>query len=253
MKNDRAGNGRNLAGKVERTPSSFKRETERRLRAYVLAASSAGVGLLAFAQPASGQVVYTKFDIELTNGPLFFDLDCGPQVQFWLANRLEHTSFGLGDRIRELEVNGSMNASVLVDSRGPVQLASGSVIGSSRVFHNLYRHEEVMAEAYWEQYYGTYTGFAGPWANGKPAYLGLKFNIQGQTHYGWAQVRVTGTVQQITPLVKATVTGYAYESTPNMSLKAGQTRGLDPGTLGALAQGACQDPDSPSTLKLHGR
>src|SRR5689334_6715510 len=129
-KGARAEKHTNLA---DATPLSLKRETEHRLRAYALAAGSAGVGLLALAQPADAQVVYIKSDIELRNGPVFIDVNCGPEVQFWLANRLERTrDFGLGDRYRELEVHGSANASVVVNQRGPVQLAAGSVIGSSR-------------------------------------------------------------------------------------------------------------------------
>jgi hypothetical protein len=240
----------NLSGKSRRTPSSFKRDTEGRLRAYTLAASAAGVGLLALASSAQAQVIYTAANLKVSNGPLFIDVDCGPQVQFWFANRLEGTSFGLGGRFRDFEANGCMYASVVADSKGPVQLAQGSTIGSSRVFHTAYHKEEVLAEAYWLQYYYSYRGVSGPWANGKPGYLGLKFNINGETHYGWAQIQVAATVQKTTPIVQASVTGYAYEATPNTPIKAGQTRGANQGTLGDLARGACQDFDFGGASKV---
>jgi hypothetical protein len=45
---------------------------ERRLAAYVTAAGAAGVGLLAFAQPAEAQIDYTPASVKL---------ECGPHVQ----------------------------------------------------------------------------------------------------------------------------------------------------------------------------
>lgn len=219
-----------------RTPSSLTHATEKRLRAYAMAASAAGVGLLALASSAQAQVIYTAANLKISNGPLFIDVDCTQHVEFWLANRLEFSTFA---RTRDFELNGSTYASVVGDSKGPIQLAKGSTIGSSRVFRPAYRNEENLAEAYWIQYYYTYSGVTGPWANGKPGYLGLKFNLNGETHYGWAEVQVAGAVKGITPIVQATLTGYAYEETPNTPIKAGQTRGTLPG----LARGACQDFD----------
>jgi hypothetical protein len=79
-------------------------------------------------------------------------------------------------------------------------------------------------------------------------YLGLRFTIKTQTHYGWARlsVQVSGTT------VTGTLTGYAYETIANKPIIAGRTKGPDdgeptasfstptsePATLGALAMGA---------------
>jgi hypothetical protein len=230
----------NLSANSQRKPSSLRRETEGRLRSYAMAATSAGVGLLALAAPAQAQVIYTAANLKVSNGPLFIDVDCGQHVQFWLANRLEFSTFA---NIRDLEINGSTYAAVVGNSKGPIQLTKGSMIGSSRAFRPVYRNEETVADAYWIQYYYTYSGVAGPWANGKPGYLGLKFNLSDGTHYGWAEVQVTGTVKRTTPIVQASVTGYAYEATPGTPIKAGQTRGTSSGTLPDLAKGACQDFD----------
>jgi hypothetical protein len=53
-------------------------------------------------------------------------------------------------------------------------------------------------------------------------YLGLKFKIDGKTHYGWARltVQLPGNF-----LVKATLTGYAYETVAGKAIRAGQTKG----------------------------
>ena len=79
-------------------------------------------------------------------------------------------------------------------------------------------------------------------------YLGLKFVIKGQIHYGWARLHV----HWHPPQISATLTGYAYEAIPNKAIIAGATKGPDdaepaaslnpptpvPATLGALAMGA---------------
>ena len=97
-------------------------------------------------------------------------------------------------------------------------------------------------------------GSLGKWLNVTNGYLGLKFTIKRKTHYGWARltVRALGGA-----FIKATLTGYAYETIPNKAVIAGQTKAMDdskcrkqpnpaaltmptpaPATLGALALGA---------------
>ncbi len=79
----------------------------------------------------------------------------------------------------------------------------------------------------------------GPWAFDGNGYLGLRFKIGKQIHYGWARL----TVQELGDYkFKATLTGYAYETIPNKPIITGHTKGpdvitLEPGSLGALAAG----------------
>jgi hypothetical protein len=81
--------------------------------------------------------------------------------------------------------------------------------------------------------------YFGPWENGgkgvKNRYLGLRFQIKGKTHYGWARLNFPS------PQL-ARLTGYAYETIPNKPIIAGKTKGADdsveqPATLGRLALG----------------
>lgn len=230
-------------------------QTERRLNSYAIAAA-AGAGLLTFTPSSSAQIVFSDANIQLTNGDLFLDFSCGPRVNFWIANNIEGTSFGGSGR--ELALNGSINASVIEDAHGPAALAAGSVIGSSRTFTNVHKNERVMADAYRFIYYFTYTGVYGNFANKKQVYLGLKFDIQGQPHYGWAEFSVDASVkkpQQL--LVNATLLGYAYESTPGKSIQTGEGS-VSPGSLQALAQGvkkigSCPDYEPTSSPTHRGR
>jgi hypothetical protein len=68
---------------------------------------------------------------------------------------------------------------------------------------------------------------SGPWLDVKDKYLGLKFIVNGQIHYGWARL----TTQQVTYCkVRALLSGYAYESDANTPIVTGQTSGLACGT-----------------------
>jgi len=72
--------------------------------------------------------------------------------------------------------------------------------------------------------YSTYQfrGFticSGWWAKTHNRYLGLKFMISGQVHYGWA--RLSGSCPSWDD-PELQLTGYAYETIPNKGIKAGQ-------------------------------
>jgi hypothetical protein len=52
-------------------------------------------------------------------------------------------------------------------------------------------------------------------------YLGLKFQISGQTHYGWAQISVDASPTS----TRTTLIGFAYETIPNQAINTGQISG----------------------------
>jgi hypothetical protein len=93
---------------------------------------------------------------------------------------------------------------------------------------------------------GSQSSALGPWAGkGKGVrdrYLGLKFVISGEVHYGWAGLSVTLEHQRQFDDVSGTLTGYACETVPDKPTIAGETTGPDvitvpPETLGGLALG----------------
>ncbi len=53
------------------------------------------------------------------------------------------------------------------------------------------------------------------WSNKVDRYLGLRFIINGKTHYGWAQLEVVSATQWV-------IKDYAYNATPNKPILAGQ-------------------------------
>ena len=73
---------------------------------------------------------------------------------------------------------------------------------------------------------GSYGNFLGQ--SGK--YLGVEFQIAGQTHYGWVQIDVNDEANE------ATINGYAYEDVAGAAIHAGTVP--EPGSLAMLAIGA---------------
>lgn len=72
-----------------------------------------------------------------------------------------------------------------------------------------------------------------PWANvenGSSHYLGFKFIISGQPHLGWVELSMEK------PDPSFTVLGYAWETSPGVSIQAGETP--EPSSLLLFAAGA---------------
>ena len=78
----------------------------------------------------------------------------------------------------------------------------------------------------------------GPWVHANERYLGLKFVINGEFHFGWARLDVNCDYPHP---INARLTGYAYETIPNQPIVTGDTQETnvsDRGSLGNLARGA---------------
>jgi hypothetical protein len=61
----------------------------------------------------------------------------------------------------------------------------------------------------------------GPWSgNPKNRYLGVRFKIDGQIHYGWVRLTM---LTQPAGTWSATITAYAYETIPNKPIFPGIT------------------------------
>jgi hypothetical protein len=58
-------------------------------------------------------------------------------------------------------------------------------------------------------------------------YLGLEFQIKGQTHYGWALVSIAAVFNGRTGSMETKLSGFAYETIPGAAIKTGQTSGAD--------------------------
>jgi hypothetical protein len=269
-------------GNPARRPTTLSTQLNKGLVSYVAAASAAGVAMLAGTQHADAEVVYTPANTPiLTNIRVGLDLNNDGTVDFQLSNNYQ------ADLPRSCTVCSSFRHASLVAK--PAQ--AGNAIWA---FHSATHHpgqarqknrkkkntvKDVAAPVFWGAIVGperkldsaallldsynfhfSYsnhfsTTSIGAWGKGRQIvgpYLGLKFTVGGEVHYGWARLTVHANGTEI----KATLTGYAYETIPNRPIITGLTHGtfdasagMDPAalseasardaaSLGRLAQGA---------------
>jgi len=217
-----------------RTALKLTDSTNRHLNMYALTATAAGVGLMALAQPAQAKIVYTPAHLNFSQHPsLALDLNHDGIGDFILALGGRGTGNGYywqSAYVAAARSNNMDEAIVSATGGSPaVALRVGSRIGPGRLFGGL----GVLVNHFSHFMKGgaTSTRWFDQWANGgkglKDRYLGLKFYIKGEVHFGWARVTVTTSGKTFT----ATLTGYAYETIPNKSIIAGKTKGPDDGTI----------------------
>jgi len=221
---------------------------DHRLSMYALAAAAAGVGVLALAPPAEGEIVYTKAHKRINpNTTLYLDLNHDGIADFDLKDIFEASQVSSSGRLSALPARAknavwghvvqrqayasALSANVEVGSKG--QFLSGAGGMASQYFNG--GRDQAGFQ------YGN-----GPWANVKNRYLGLKFVIEGKIHFGWARLDVS--LSNYSSTVTAVLTGYAYETVANRPILTGKESGpeaednsttIDPSaTLGWLARGS---------------
>jgi len=218
-----------------RTASKLSDSVHQQLRLYELAVSAAGVGALAFAQPAEAKVVYTPADISLEyDHPYNLDLNHDGVTDFDLANSY-FCSFGCFYFCVAGPLHGNAIDATGRSYTSARALRYGALIGPKEPLRNDNAGLVVAHRGGGSSY------FRGDWINVRNRYLGLRFSIKGKIHYGWVRLNVRvaeGSDFDIT----AKLTGYAYETIPNKPIIAGKTEGPDvitvqPASLGRLALG----------------
>lgn len=231
---------------------------EKRLISYAAMATAAGVAILACAPSAEAKVVYTAtwMSIVPKGQPALIDLNNDGIADFQVSTTHQLISTRSGFRSVSFKLNVSpKNASNAIwGANGSASaLPAGKKVGPSG---KLKLGKQFMASQKFEStsYFGSYIYRAssnGQWPQTTRLYLGLRFIIQGQIHYGWARLNVTAAASEM----YGAVNGFAYETEPNKPIitgqgapregrsdgnrsAAGRPRGINPGGLGALAAGA---------------
>jgi len=236
------------------------------LDSYTLAATAAGVSLLALVPSAEGRIVYTAAHVTISrSNPLVqLNLNHGQNNQFEIAYHMQSTGHGELEALAVLPVSqkdqvwvgntylvstgkslfaAPLPAGARIGHNSPHFQPGGQPMGSLRKCSTGFAWEdhETPAAAPPPCYN------SGPWLNKTNLYLGLQFQIQGKLHYGWARMSVKilsdNSCSPYTNCLIATLTGYAYETVPNKPIIAGKMKEsnvvtLEPASLGHLAQGS---------------
>jgi hypothetical protein len=224
----------------KRIKVSLLDDMEKRLKTYAVAASAAGVSLLALAQTAEAEILYTPVHvIAPSNGGYSIDLNNDGQVDYIIR---EFDNLNKGDLYFGDDFNGVAGVRHGTGSTSScyctqaLALGRGATIGPGRQFFfptvmSIVQADKLGSGGYF---------YSGHWINVKDRYLGFEFRVNGQFHYGWA--RMTTHVRHTH--IEGVITGYAYEGEANTPIRAGQTSGTydaslpQAATLGTLARGA---------------
>jgi hypothetical protein len=245
---------------MHRPPSHKKRgatrlsgSLERKLIGYAAAASAAGVGVLASSLPAAGRVVSTVSWTQISpNANVSLDLNNDGLPDFQFSNRFTRTSYGRFT-YGTLQVSPQSQGNAIWGAGGSASaLGSGVRIGPNNGKFQA-GHDFMGKQKYHSTSSQRYSS-TGQWTQQTGRYLGFKFSIQGEIHYGWARLNVAATNNGMYDAV----TKYAYETVPNKPIVTGRGGGVEesgprrrrtrpgsvkptpalPGSLGSLAAGA---------------
>jgi hypothetical protein len=197
--------------------------TNHLLNAYSLAAVTAGVGMLALAQPAEGSVVITKTNIQINFGSqVSIDLNNDGVNDFTLAAEganYDHSFYGT---FAAIPLNGGKVVGGNRGALGPYAsaLAKGANIGPSAHFSTSVARQQITVERFnGLASASTIITYYGKWTPGSGNhYLGVKFLIKGAAHYGWIRLSLSKNSEQ-----SGTVTEYAYETVAGKKIGAGNT------------------------------
>jgi hypothetical protein len=218
-------------------PSQLAANIRQQLNLYAIAAGAAGFAMIAGAQAADAEIVYTpEHEVILTNQTFSLDLNHDGIADFIISNHAFCTTDICGrtlltkpTRDRD-KVEGMRSVFILKFASA---LSRGAKIGPSAVFSG-----KLLAVS------GTEYGSGGQWMDANDRYLGLQFSIGNTIHYGWARLSVLANGEG---KIRAQLTGYAYETVANRPILAGQTSGSEESANPAVAS-----PDASFALPERG-
>jgi hypothetical protein len=215
---------------TRRTTSTLSGSVQNRLNTYAIAAAAAGVSLMALTQPSEAEIVYTPANETINRSSSYsLDLNHDGTVDFIIANHAGEWGSGAGTEQLLLVLAGKSNqvncaySFCLSTFIYAAALRRGDQIGQPQRRHGWLGHEAIMAD---EILLNGSTLYANSWANVTNQYLGLRFQIDGEVHFGWARLSVKfhgGPPAERT--WEAHLTGYAYETVAGEAITAGQTTG----------------------------
>src|SRR5579859_7214789 len=189
---------RSLPGK----PVVLAESTQRRLAMYALAASAAGVTMMALEMPAEAKIIYTPTHVTLVPGKATpIDLNKDGIADFFLDQYYNHTS-DVGMRLSACQYVYSISGNVFCyyhrTGANAIRVTESNKWAKCNRFGAIIK----AGDRFDKQIYGEgvplgrggSTSFSGPWMDGgkgvKNRYLGLKFKINERFHYGWARITV---------------------------------------------------------------
>jgi hypothetical protein len=169
-----------------RSPRILGELLNRSLNAYILAAG-ATVAALANPLPADAEAVCVPSKVILWGGGTFQFFFPGQKIAAFNIAQTHTTGSSITSAFFNrgfLIANTADASAVITNNPYPADLSSAAIVGPTDKFGKGNSYGLLFTYAY---------GIRGGRGNLKHGvnYLGLKFSLSGQTHYGWARMRVT--------------------------------------------------------------
>jgi hypothetical protein len=190
------------------------------------------IALISVAVPASASINYTPVNHVIPNNSAYgLDFNHDGTKDFWIGSFFGTQFCGLRSAN-----GGSVNVSPVKSTSGVIlsgvfaaALPAGIPVDSTKSFAQ--RQTQLM-------FFNTCGSgqHAGNWFNVSNHYLGLEFQIAGQTHFGWAELSITGSMFGQTTVV----VGFAYETIAGKTIISGQTG----------VPNACAPPSTDQTIHI---
>jgi hypothetical protein len=223
-----------------RVSLQLSKSLHHQLNAYALAASAAGVSVLALAVPAGAKIIYTPTHTVIKlHHP--YTLSFNGQKEFGIAvSHCIGTGCGRYSSAIGIGSLGSGSTARIADTRSQTSFGDANFALALKKGAHIPTRYSRRAGVLEGRFCGPVSSCSsfGRWLpDSTNRYVGLRFSVSGKVHYGWARMSVRSTFDP--PAYVVVLTGYAYETIPNKPIIAGKTHGEDDGTLGRLAQGAC--------------
>lgn len=174
--------------------------------------------LSALAGPAHAEVVYTPVGVTINgNGSFKIDLNHDGVTDFVLRSVSQLTICGnRGGLIGSTTIKPAITGNGVVVSHldFAAVLPSGVPIDNTDTF---YMSKAVVTQFFLCEFQQTQVA----------GYLGLEFQINGKTHYGWAQIQIYAQFGIQTGSMRTTLVGFAYETIAGQAINTGQTSGAE--------------------------
>jgi hypothetical protein len=208
----------------------------RQLSGYSIAASAAGVAVLACSSPVEASPLCQSLSVTLNYTDTYAFNPANQKVApFNVAHTYNDLSTHPQSRIdRGFFTPNTPDAKVLLSTNGlPANLVSGASIGPGKNFGEGKSYGLVFEYHYFNRLKGNFQP-------GEGGYIGFHFSEVGQTHYGWLRVRISDLNNYYPSLL---LSEFGYESTPNTAITAGN----------CAASASSAKPESDSRAMLSGK
>jgi hypothetical protein len=180
-----------------------------------------------FSINSNAQIVYTDLNPDYTGSSFLLDINNDGIGDFRITAWNSHDASGYYSFVTAGAFSSGNGVAVNQNPANAItnyakNFSSGAIIDASAFWLLEGTSEGILKNkySYCASVGGCHHGGGGDF-NAKEGYLGLRLNVNGQTYYGWARIKKITVSNTSASYV---LEDYAYESTPNVAIIAGDTR-----------------------------